>query len=40
MEEYATLLSEKMAMRNEEGISKSSVGASGGIMTLWDPLQW
>jgi hypothetical protein len=40
MEEYVALLSGKKPMQNGKGIAKSLVGASGGIMTPWDPLQW
>jgi len=40
MEESEALQDGKKYLRNDEGVEKSSLGASGGIMTMWDPLRW
>jgi hypothetical protein len=40
MEDSTVMASAKRTMRNGKGITKSSFGASGGILTLWDLLQW
>jgi hypothetical protein len=39
MEEIEAIQSGKKHFKNGEGATISSEGASGGIMTLWDPSQ-